>query len=95
MLISSLLFTFNFIFRFIEPNYFICNKLKLYELKISTNSYSVFYPISCDQQPYYSAIYDLREMFTEGFIYQGRPLYIFLNNDRKIKHICKRCSSSQ
>ena len=79
MLISSLLFTFNFIFRFIEPNYFICNKLKLYELKISTNSYSVFYPISCDQQPYYSAIYDLREMFTEGFIYQGRPLYIFLN----------------
>lgn len=79
ILISSFLFAFNFIFRFIEPNYFICNKLKLYNLNIFNNSINVFYPISCDQQPYYSAIYDLRELFTEGFIYQGRPLYILFN----------------
>ena len=79
--VSSMLISHHFcllltLFLVIEPNYFICNKLKLYELKISTNSYSVFYPISCDQQPYYSAIYDLREMFLRAlFIKVG--LYIF------------------
>ena len=70
------LFLTNFVFKFIEPNYFICNTINDYKFFNITISY----PISCDQESYYSAIRNLSTLFTEGYVYQGRPLYITVNN---------------
>jgi hypothetical protein len=76
-IITSVVFFLNFIIQPVSPNYFICNNLfnyKIFNLTVS-------YPISCDQESYYSAIRDLSVLFNEGYVYQGRPLYIFLNSN--------------
>ena len=72
----GILFLINFVFKFIQPNYFICNNIKDYRFF----SMDISYPISCDQESYYSAIRDLQTLFTEGYVYQGRPLFILINN---------------
>ena len=72
----GILFLINFVFKFIQPNYFICNNIKDYRFF----SMDISYPISCDQESYYSAIRDLQTLFSEGYVYQGRPLFILINN---------------
>lgn len=76
--IFSIFITFiiNFFLLPVNPDYFICNNLKNFEFK----NYNFLYPISCDQESYYSAIRDLSTLFNEGYVYQGRPLYILTNS---------------
>ena len=78
-IVSTFIFSFSFIFKIIDPNYFICNKLKTYKISFLNKIIEIYYPISCDQEPYYSAIKNLNNLFSEGYIYQGRPLYIAIN----------------
>ena len=33
-----------------------------------------------DQESYYSAIRNLSTLFSDGYVYQGRPLFIIVNN---------------
>ena len=69
-------FIFNFVIKIITPNYFICNNIADYKiLNIQIN-----YPISCDQESYYSAIRNIDTLFIEGYVYQGRPLFILIHN---------------
>ena len=79
LIVSIFIFSFSFIFKFIDPNYYICNKLKIYKISFFNRIIEINYPISCDQEPYYSAIKNLNHLFSEGYIYQGRPLYIAMN----------------
>ena len=69
-------FVINFFLLPVKPDYFICNNLKDYDFQ----NYNFQYPISCDQESYYSAIRDLSTLFNEGYVYQGRPLYILINS---------------
>ena len=76
-LVSTFLtFVINFFLLPVKPDYFICNNLKDYDFL----NFNFQYPISCDQESYYSAIRDLSTLFNEGYVYQGRPLYILVNS---------------
>jgi len=75
-MITFLLFVFNFIFQVVKPVYFICNNLVSYKLF----NLAVNYPSSCDQESYYSAIQNLTTIFNDGYVYQGRALYILINS---------------
>ena len=63
-IVSLFIFSFSFIFKIIDPNYFICNKLKTYKISFLNRIIEIYYPISCDQEPYYSAIKNLNNLFS-------------------------------
>ena len=65
-----------FVLRPIEPNYFYCNEMKVYQFEILNISQEFLYPESCDQFDYHNGFENLENLIADNYIYQARPLYI-------------------
>lgn len=74
--LSSIIFTIMFVLRPIEPNYFYCNEMKVYQFEILNISQEFLYPESCDQFDYHNGFENLENLIASNYIYQARPLYI-------------------
>tara|TARA_Y100000389_G_scaffold203579_1_gene252463 strand:- start:34757 stop:35998 length:1242 start_codon:yes stop_codon:yes gene_type:complete len=71
---------FYFVFNIQEPNYFLCNEIILYEYEFLDSKFEFSYPKSCDQEFYHEGFTDFKNVFSETFNYQSRPLSILSVN---------------
>ena len=71
---------FYFVFNIEEPNYFLCNEIIFYEIQLQGNTVNFSYPKSCDQEFYHEGFTDFKNVFSETFNYQSRPLSILSVN---------------
>ena len=68
-----------FVFKIIDPNYFLCVEVVNQQLKFGSSSFDFLYPLSCDQKNYFIGFENFNNIITTDYYpYQTRSLYILL-----------------
>ena len=60
-------YIFLFVFKVIDPNYFLCIEVVNQQLKFGSSSFDFLYPLSCDQKNYFIGFENFNNIITTDY----------------------------